>query len=121
MLLLLFLVVFVLTLTRLLGAGNAQSNGKKSPIKVIRNTSNKEPNGVIASPPQARASTAIDPLSHHILRRTNTENTIPQKLRTAETSNTEIGSPASPDIALPGRQLTPEIVRSDSNPLKEKK
>ncbi|KAF8866779.1 WD40 repeat-like protein [Acephala macrosclerotiorum] len=114
--------------------GNPQSNGKKSPIKLIRNnTASKDVtvNGAKpSSPPAARpTSTAIDPLSHHILKRTNTENTIPQKLRTSElrTSTgpdspvTELGSPISPDIAPPGRQLTPEVARSESFPAKEKK
>ncbi|KAG4434459.1 hypothetical protein IFR05_010069 [Cadophora sp. M221] len=106
--------------------GNTQSNGKKSPINnLIRNTPSKESNG--SNPPaqqQGRPTTAIDPLSHHILKRTNTENTIPQKLRNAggpESPNTEVGSPISPDLPPPGRQFTPEINRSDSNPSKEKK
>jgi len=106
--------------------GNTQSNGKKSPINnLIRNPSNRESNGSSPAPQQqARPTTAIDPLSHHILKRTNTENTIPQKLRNAggpESPNTEVGSPISPELPPPGRQLTPEINRSDSNPSKEKK
>ncbi|KAL2075746.1 hypothetical protein VTL71DRAFT_689 [Oculimacula yallundae] len=109
--------------------GNTQSNGKNLPINnLIRNTSSRESNGSNPPPPQqqARPTTAIDPLSHHILRRTNTENTIPQKLRNAgggpESPIPEIGSPISPELPnTPGRQLTPEINRSDSNPGKEKK
>ncbi|KUJ21898.1 uncharacterized protein LY89DRAFT_704673, partial [Mollisia scopiformis] len=48
--------------------GNAQSNGKKSPIKIIRNntTTIKEVNGSKPTSPSAavQPSTAIDPLSH---------------------------------------------------------
>ncbi|KAE8451579.1 hypothetical protein EG329_003652 [Mollisiaceae sp. DMI_Dod_QoI] len=106
--------------------GNPQSNGKKSPIKLIRNnTAIKDTNGPKpSSPPAVRPSTAIDPLSHHILKRTNTENTIPQKLRTATAppeSPSEVGSPISPEIPPPGRQLTPEAARSETFPTKEKK
>ncbi|PBP27424.1 WD repeat domain-containing protein [Diplocarpon rosae] len=110
--------------------GNYQTNGKKTPINIlIRNIPSKESNGV--NPPlqqaaqgahAARSSTAIDPLSHHILRRTNTENTIPQKLRNGpESPITEVASPTSPDLPSPGRQPTPDIHHSDSNPIKDKK
>lgn len=63
-------------------------------------------------------------MEQHILKRTNTENTIPPKLRnggTMDTVTAEVGSPVSPEAGIPGRQLTPEIIRSDSNPTKEKK
>ncbi|KAH9217013.1 WD40-repeat-containing domain protein [Leptodontidium sp. 2 PMI_412] len=124
--LLLLVPVLTFMLTIALKTGNTQSNGKKSPINnLIRNSPSRESNG--SNPPaqqQARPTTAIDPLSHHILKRTNTENTIPQKLRNAggpESPITEVGSPISPDLPPPGRQFTPEINRSDSNPSKEKK
>ncbi|KAH8672532.1 WD40-repeat-containing domain protein [Tricladium varicosporioides] len=104
--------------------GNTQANNKKSPITLIRNSSSKDvSNGKPTSPP-GRTVTAIDPLSHHILKRTNTENTIPSKLRnvgTVDNGSGELASPVSPEIGPPGRQLTPEIIRSDSNPVKEKK
>ncbi|QSZ37030.1 hypothetical protein DSL72_009122 [Monilinia vaccinii-corymbosi] len=96
------------------------STSKRSPIKLIRNGAAKE-NGTDTV--YARPSNAIDPLSHHILKRTNTENTIPQKLRNAPTSGIvlpEITEPRSPDISSPGRLLAPEM-RSDSNLAKDKK
>ncbi|TVY80849.1 putative WD repeat-containing protein, partial [Lachnellula suecica] len=104
--------------------GNALSNGKKSAVKLTRNPPAKEANNGKPSSPTALAATAIDPLSHHILKRTNTEKTIPSRLRhvgTTDTTIDEVGSPVSPEIGTPGRQLTPEVIRSDSNPLKEKK
>jgi hypothetical protein len=67
MLLSLVFIAFVLMLTRLFESGNAQTNGKKSPIKLIRNNTNiKEGNGTKPTSPAAavRPSTAIDPLSH---------------------------------------------------------
>ncbi|KAF7865241.1 hypothetical protein EAF04_006218 [Stromatinia cepivora] len=106
-------------------ATSSEDNGhstapKKSPIKLIRNgVANKENGSDTAS---ARPS-AIDPLSHHILKRTNTENIIPQKLRNAPTSGSvlpEPPEPGSPDTGSPGRQLTPES-RSDSNLAKDRK
>ncbi|TVY29856.1 putative WD repeat-containing protein [Lachnellula hyalina] len=120
------LIVVALTLTCLAATlGNAQPNTKKSPIKLVRNTgSSKDINGGKSSAAAGRAPTAIDPLSHHILKRTNTENTIPPKLRNAaaiDSTNVEVGTPSSPEIGTPGRQNTPEIIRSDSNPVKEKK
>ncbi|KAG4031067.1 hypothetical protein MFRU_010g01920 [Monilinia fructicola] len=96
------------------------STSKRTPIKLIRNGAARE-NGTDTV--YARPSTAIDPLSHHILKRTNTENTIPQKLRNAPTSGSvlpEIAEPGSPDTSSPGRQLAPEM-RSDSNLAKDKK
>ena len=60
----------------------------------------------------------------HILKRTNTENTIPSKLRNIGASDAgiaELTSPNSPDTGAAGRQLTPDITRSDSNLGKEKK
>ncbi|KAI9649180.1 hypothetical protein NHQ30_001748 [Ciborinia camelliae] len=92
---------------------------KKSPIKLIRNGATKENGSDTAS---ARTSTSIDPLSHHILQRTNNENTTPQKLRNAPTSGSvpDLAEPGSPDTGSPGWQMTPEI-RSDSNPAKDKK
>lgn len=107
--------------------GNTQTNGKNPPTPLIRNASSRDINGgkpVTASSHTAGRPSAIDPLSIHILKRTNTENTIPQKLRNTAgptSPNTDAGSPISPEITSPGRQLTPEIVRSDSNPSKEKK
>lgn len=66
MILSLVFIAFVLMLTRLFDSGNAQTNGKKSPIKLIRNnTTIKEGNGSKPTSPAAvRPSTAIDPLSH---------------------------------------------------------
>ncbi|RDL39642.1 WD40 repeat-like protein [Venustampulla echinocandica] len=104
--------------------GNAQINSKRLPPKSIRSGSSKDINSGKPTSPPGRPETAIDPLSHHILKRTNTENTIPSRLRniaTVESGNAEATSPVSPDIAAPGRQSTPEITRSDSNPSKEKK
>lgn len=107
-------------------ATSSEDNGhstipKKSPIKLIRNgVANKENGSDTAS---ARTSSAIDPLSHHILKRTNTENTVPQKIRNAPTSGNvlpELSEPGSPDTGSPGRQLTPES-RSDSNLAKDRK
>ncbi|KAG0648662.1 putative WD repeat-containing [Hyphodiscus hymeniophilus] len=115
--------------------GHTQSNGRKSPIKLARNTSNSKdpesPSSPTSRPPAARPTTAIDPLSHHILKRTNTENIIPQKLRNngvpthsndaVPDSPNHVGGPVSPVSGPPGRQLTPEIARNDINPNKEKK
>lgn len=159
----LFIFVAALMLTCIATtSGNAQVNGKKSPIKLIprNSSSSKDASSAKPSSPTGRAPTAIDPLSHvclpashirrsnhelysvfmfeeyqktsfadfleqHILKRTNTENTIPPKLRnvgTMDTTTAEVGSPVSPEIGPPGRQLTtPEVSRSDSNPIKEKK
>lgn len=66
MILSLVFVALVLMLTRLFDPGNTQTNGKKSPIKLIRNNTNtKESNGSKPpSPATVRPSTAIDPLSH---------------------------------------------------------
>ncbi|OWP07197.1 hypothetical protein B2J93_1970 [Marssonina coronariae] len=112
---------------------NFPNNGTKTPINIlIRNVPNKDSNGINPTLQQAaraepaaqaaRSTTAIDPLSHHILKRTNTENTIPQKLRNGpESPITEVASPTSPDLPSPGKQLTPDIQHSDSNPSKEKK
>ncbi|RDW94867.1 hypothetical protein BP5796_00630 [Coleophoma crateriformis] len=104
------------------------SNGKKSPVNLIRNGSSKDGTGITAKspPPPVRTTTAIDPLSHHILKRTNTENTIPQRLRTSvlpETPTISVTSPISIEAGAPGlgKHGQPEIIRSDSNPLKEKK
>ncbi|KAF4632062.1 hypothetical protein G7Y89_g6078 [Cudoniella acicularis] len=104
--------------------GNPQTNAKKSPIKSIRNVSSKDVNSGKPTSPPGRPETAIDPLSHHILKRTNTENTIPPKLRhvgTMDSGTGEATSPVSPELGPPGRQLTPEIIRNDINPTKEKK
>ncbi|EKD19605.1 WD repeat domain-containing protein [Drepanopeziza brunnea f. sp. 'multigermtubi' MB_m1] len=113
--------------------GNNQSNGKKSPINnSIRNSPSREGSNGASPPPihptqQGRPTTAIDPLSHHILKRTNTENTIPQKLRSSgaagpDSSLPEVGgNPISPDLPPPGKQLTTEINRGDSNSGKDKK
>ena len=63
----LLVAVATLMLMTLLTAGNAQSNTKKSPVKVIRNnTSSKDGNVEVPSTPPApaRPPTAIDPLSH---------------------------------------------------------
>ncbi|KAF7899931.1 hypothetical protein EAF00_004267 [Botryotinia globosa] len=109
-------------------ATSSEDNGhsttpRKSAIKLIRNGVAKENGSDTAS---AQTSTAIDPLSHHILKRTNTENTIPQKLRNASVSGIsgsvlpEVPEPGSPGTGSPGRQMTPEI-RSDSNLAKDKK
>ncbi len=60
----------------------------------------------------------------HILKRTNTENTIPQKLRNAggpESPNADGGVPTTIDVASAGRHGVSEVARSDANPLKEKK
>ncbi|KAL3423395.1 WD repeat domain-containing protein [Phlyctema vagabunda] len=109
--------------------GNANANAKKSQVSQIRHTSSSKEtsNGAgvkPSSPPPTRSSTAIDPLSHHILKRTNTESTIPQKLRTTalpESPVAEVGSPVSADTGTPVRNVPPEIIRSDSNPSKDKK
>jgi WD repeat-containing protein 44 len=68
----LWFLLFVVTLTLTCIAaisGNAQSNGKKSPIKLIRNTPSKDTNGGKPSAPSGRPPTAIDPLSHVCLPR----------------------------------------------------
>ncbi|PQE33565.1 WD repeat domain-containing protein [Rutstroemia sp. NJR-2017a WRK4] len=98
---------------------------KKSQIASIRNGSGKENGSEPTSPPpQQQPSTAIDPLSHHILKRTNTENAISQKLRNAPTSGSgvgDLGSPGSPEIGPPGRQMTPDIIRNDTGLSRDKK
>ena len=64
---------------------------------------------------------AANDLIQHILKRTNTENIIPQKLRNPDSPNPDVGGPVSPVLGPPRKQFTPEIARSDSNPTKEKK
>ncbi|KAI9718020.1 MAG: hypothetical protein M1812_004278 [Candelaria pacifica] len=70
------------------GGAKARSTpaGKTSPNKLVRNPSSR----AIAPPDELQSQdadgrrdrqTSIDPLSHHILKRTHTENMIPQKLR----------------------------------------
>ncbi len=65
-LMLCLVLLLALMLTGVTTLGNAaQSNGKKSPIKLLRNnTSTKDANGGKPSSPQSPQSTAIDPLSH---------------------------------------------------------
>lgn len=60
----------------------------------------------------------------HILKRTNTESIIPQKLRNAATSASgiaEIRTPITPEPGSPARQLTPEPTRAETFPAREKK
>ncbi|CZS97259.1 related to WD repeat-containing protein 44 [Rhynchosporium graminicola] len=114
------------TSSEALKTGNNASNSKKQPINnnLLRNTPSRESNTSNPSLQQLRPTTAIDPLSHHILKRMNTENTIPLKLRNAggpESPNTELTSPISPEPPTGGMQLTPEMNRSESNLGKEKK
>ncbi|KAG9239063.1 WD40-repeat-containing domain protein [Amylocarpus encephaloides] len=105
--------------------GYQLANSKKSPIKLMRNGSGRDASTTSPTSPQVGGTaTAIDPLSHHILKRTNTESTIPPKLRnitSGENGSTEMASPIGPEVGPPSRQLTPEINRSDSNLVKEKK
>ncbi|CAG8980701.1 hypothetical protein HYALB_00007193 [Hymenoscyphus albidus] len=106
--------------------GNLQINKTKSPIKLMRNVSGKDATAAKITPSTAtRTATAIDPLSHYILKRTNTGNTLPLKLRTnsggLDNGNNDVKGPASPELGPPGRQGTPEMLRSDSNLAKEKK
>lgn len=62
---LLFLaLLLVRMLTGVFTTGNTQSNGKKSPINLIRNASSKDASVAKPSPAPGRPSTAIDPLSH---------------------------------------------------------
>ncbi|KAH8801615.1 WD40-repeat-containing domain protein [Xylogone sp. PMI_703] len=124
------ILLLALVLTRLSTlTGNIQTTARKQPPRLIRNGASKEattPAKPPSSPPEV--STSIDPLSHHILKRTNTENTIPQKLRNPglpESPITEVGSlhsPGSPDPGnSPGRFTPNDLYRSDSNLAKEKK
>lgn len=72
-------------------------------------------------------SADVDSLpSQHILKRTNTENTIPQRMRTANVADSpksEVGTPASESGAGggPARSATTEATRDDGAPLREKK
>ncbi|RFU26502.1 hypothetical protein B7463_g9844, partial [Scytalidium lignicola] len=111
--------------------GNTHPSTRKQPPRLIRNGSSKDGNTakLPSSPPEkVSVSTSIDPLSHHILKRTNTENTIPQKLRNVGLPESPIaevgslGSPGSPEAGnSPGRFVPTEFSRSDSNLAKEKK
>ncbi|KAI9758998.1 MAG: hypothetical protein M4579_002661 [Chaenotheca gracillima] len=85
-----------------------------------------DPNAALeASDQPSNLQTAIDPLSHHILRRTHTENIIPQKLRapTPENSKPEaLSNSVSPEDAVPNGRKSFEPTRSDTyNASKEKK
>ncbi|KAG9246512.1 WD40-repeat-containing domain protein [Calycina marina] len=105
------------------GNSQAQTNGRKASPKLIRNVSNRDVSDSGPIFPELMSSTAIDPLSHHILKRTHTENTIPQKLRNggmSESPKPEPSVQASPEPGPPSRQKTSEIARSDSNLFKEK-
>lgn len=62
-----------------------------------------------------------DVLGQHILKRTNTDNVKLRNTATPLGPNFDLASPISPEVSSPGRQLTPDIVRRDSNPSKEKK
>ncbi|KAH8600412.1 WD40-repeat-containing domain protein [Bisporella sp. PMI_857] len=91
--------------------------------QAIRSATLKDANGERATSPPLQSSTAIDPLSHHILKRTNTESIIPQKLRNAGLPDSpKLENVSTPEVAgPPSRQQTPEIGRTDSIHLKEKK
>ncbi|OAF57742.1 hypothetical protein VC83_05700 [Pseudogymnoascus destructans] len=72
------------------------------------------------------SSAAIDPLSHHILKRTNTENTIPQRMRTANVADSpksEIVKPGSETGGGGGaaRSAAAEGTREEGAPQREKK
>ncbi|KFY59491.1 hypothetical protein V496_05677 [Pseudogymnoascus sp. VKM F-4515 (FW-2607)] len=105
--------------------GNAAS--RKSPSiggKAMRSPTVRSGNAKSAA--AGTTSAAIDPLSHHILKRTNTENTIPQRMRTANVADSpksEVGTPASESGAGggPARSATTEATRDDGAPLREKK
>jgi hypothetical protein len=64
----LIFIIVALTLTLFSATGNPQTNGKKSPINLIRNSSSKADinNGKPTLPagPSDRPVTAIDPISH---------------------------------------------------------
>jgi hypothetical protein len=60
----LLILALVIMLTRVFTTGNTQSNGKKSPINLIRNASSKDASVSKPTPAPGRPSTAIDPLSH---------------------------------------------------------
>ncbi|OBT86169.1 hypothetical protein VE02_05757 [Pseudogymnoascus sp. 03VT05] len=73
-----------------------------------------------------KTNAAIDPLSHHILKRTNTENTIPQRMRTAnvaDSTKSDVVTPASETGAGGGsaRSGAAEGSREEGAPHKEKK
>ncbi|KAH8599662.1 WD40-repeat-containing domain protein [Bisporella sp. PMI_857] len=96
---------------------------EKGTCQAIRSATLKDANGERATSPPLQSSTAIDPLSHHILKRTNTESIIPQKLRNAGLPDSpKLENVSTPEVAgPPSRQQTPEIGRTDSIHLKEKK
>ncbi|KFY85582.1 hypothetical protein V500_08287, partial [Pseudogymnoascus sp. VKM F-4518 (FW-2643)] len=105
--------------------GNAAS--RKSPSigsKAMRSPTVRAGNAKSAA--AGKTSAAIDPLSHHILKRTNTENTIPQRMRTAnvaESPKSEVQTPASETGAGggPARSATTEATREEGAPQREKK
>ncbi|KAI9730446.1 MAG: hypothetical protein M1818_008141 [Claussenomyces sp. TS43310] len=101
------------------------NGGRKSPTKLLRNPQGKS--AVLSkssTPPPEHPPTVLDPLSHHILKRTNTESTIPQKLRTStrpDSPGIEAATPGTDGGTSINRHQLSEPVRTDSNPLKEKK
>ncbi|KFY25006.1 hypothetical protein V493_04893, partial [Pseudogymnoascus sp. VKM F-4281 (FW-2241)] len=106
--------------------GNAAS--RKSPSigsKAMRSPTVRPGNAKSAAT-GGKTSAAIDPLSHHILKRTNTENTIPQRMRTVnvtESPKNESVTPASDSGAGggPARSATTEATREEGAPQREKK
>lgn len=60
----------------------------------------------------------------HILKRTNTSGTIPQKLRSSgpsDASGMDMPSQEKTDSSPSARQLAPALVRNDGSRVKEKK
>ncbi|KFX90108.1 hypothetical protein V490_06648, partial [Pseudogymnoascus sp. VKM F-3557] len=104
--------------------GNAARKSPSIGSKAVRSPTVRSGNAKSAS--AGKTSAAIDPLSHHILKRTNTENTIPQRMRTvnvADSPKSEIVTPVSENGPGGGaaRSATTEATRDEGAPQREKK
>lgn len=138
-----FLTFVCVTLTWITELGNnPTAYSRKGPVKLVLENANRESaNSNKQSPAQPEYS--IDPLSHvgtrtktkgsnltwlqHILKRTNTENTIPLKLQRPSAqpdvkSNIDVEVPTSiAEESIPRRSTVADSLRADSLNNKDKK
>ncbi|KAI9703147.1 MAG: hypothetical protein M1836_007712 [Candelina mexicana] len=86
--------------------------GKAGPNKLMRNTSSRTIASLDGVPPRDAdgrrdVQTSIDPLSHHILKRTHTESMIPQKLLAGGAAENTSKDPGSADDDAVGASRNP--------------